>query len=166
MVIFTVSKKLIKSKKFFIILGVFIILLTTVLFVVFRDNPNTAEFDGKTYSLRADSDKEISEFADFFGLKIDDEPMYMKNILIPSNFNNIYLQYNDLQKQIGLNLEKYRGQSCTLYSYAIISPENKKNCVLNLIIHNDIVIGGDISEREYGGKIFGLGDKKEVNIYK
>ncbi len=139
-------------------------LLTTVLFVVFRDDPSTAEFDGKTYSLRAGSNKEISEFADFFGLKIDDEPIYVKNIVIPSNFNDIYLQYNDIQKHIGLDLNKYKGESCTLYSYEIISPENKKNCVLNVIIQNNLIIGGDISEREYGGKMFGLGDKEEIKI--
>ncbi len=158
MVIFTVFQKLIKSKKIIIFLGAFIIILTTILFVIFRDDPYTAEFDGKTYSLRAETREEISEFADFFALKIVDEPIYTKNITIPSHFNDTYLQYNDLQKQIGLDLEKYKSKNCTLYSYEIISPERKNGCVLNLIIMDGRVIGGDISEREYGGKMFGLGE--------
>ncbi len=158
MVIFTVSEKLIKSKVFFIILAAFIMVLTTLMFVIFHDDPYTAEFEGKTYSLRVGSKKEISGFADFFGLKIADEPTNVKNIIIPSDFNDIYLQYNDIQKQIGLNLEKFKGQNCTLYSYEIISPESRKGDLLNLIIQNDIVIGCDISEKEYNGKMFSLGD--------
>ncbi len=157
MVIFTISEKLFGSKKFLVIIGIFIIILiAAVMFAIFRDDPYTAEFDGKKYCLKAETKSDISKFADFFGLKIADEPVYTKNIVIPDNFNDIYLQYNDLQKQIGLDLEKYKAQNCTLNSYEIISPESQKECVLNLIIFDDRIIGGDISERIYGGKMYSL----------
>lgn len=156
MVIFTVSQKLLKSKKVFIFLAVIIIFITALLFVIFYDDPYTAEFDNKSYSLRVKTKKDISEFVAFFGLKIIDDPIYVNNITIPSNFNDIYLKYNDLQKEIGLDLEKYKGQDCTLYSYEIIFPERYKGNILNLIIQGDKVIGCDISQKEYNGKMFSL----------
>lgn len=160
MVIFTFSKKIFGSKKVRICLVVLIVVvLATAIFFIFRDDPDTAEFDGKTYSIRADTTQEIMELADFFGLKINSEPIYVKNVVIPAEFNDIYSHYNDLQKLVGLDLEKYKGRQCRLYSYRIIEPKEENSSILNLLILDGRVIGGDISEEIFDGEIYALSGK-------
>ena len=66
-------------------------------------------------------------------------------------FNEAYEDYNRLQYDIGMNLEEYRGEECVLYTFEI--DEEK---VLNMILWNGQFIGGDISDRDFFGKIISL----------
>ena len=109
-----------------------------------------AEYDGKKYSVSAKNIDELRKIADNFGISVN-FPEKVQNIKIPMGFNEAYEDYNRLQYDIGMNLEEYRGEECVLYTFEI--DEEK---VLNMILWNGQFIGGDISDRDFFGKIISL----------
>ena len=64
-----------------------------------------------------------------------------KEITIPMEFSDVYKRYNSVQIEAGFNLEKYKGKKATVYSYR----EKDTDRIINLIVCNGEIIGGDIS---------------------
>lgn len=112
----------------------------------------TAEFKGNKYSTSAENISEIKKLAANFGINISDRPAKTENIKIPMIFNETYLKYNSLQYNIGMDLEKYKGENCIKYTF-----DTDKDSVLNIIVYNKHFIGGDISEKDFDGIIKSIG---------
>ena len=76
----------------------------------------------------------------------------MEEIIIPRQFNDVYLEYNKLQKKQGFDLSLYSGKTAKQYTYKVLNhPSNGENIYLHLIVLDDKVIGGDISSTELNG---------------
>ena len=69
-----------------------------------------------------------------------------KDITIPSVFNQVYNNYNAVQRQQGFDLEKYKGKSATIYTYNISNYKNNKNVIANLLVCDGILIGADLCD--------------------
>lgn len=70
-----------------------------------------------------------------------------KQVKIPAEFNDVYARYNEIQKSQGFDLEKYKGQEVTVYTYNITNYsgyENRDCIYANLLVCNNMLIGGDI----------------------
>ena len=70
-----------------------------------------------------------------------------KQVQIPSEFNHVYTRYNEIQKSQGFDLEPYKGQEVTVYTYNITNYagyENRDCIYANLIVCNNMLIGGDV----------------------
>ena len=68
------------------------------------------------------------------------EPAEVVEIHIPAQWDNVYNNYNALQKEGGFDLEPWKGRGCTRYTYLI--PE--LNARGNVLVHGGVIIGGDI----------------------
>lgn len=74
-------------------------------------------------------------------------PCEVKEVQIPQQFNDTYTQYNEIQKAQGFDLENYKGQTATVYTYNITNYSGFENrdCVFaNLLVCKNVLIGGDI----------------------
>ncbi len=74
-------------------------------------------------------------------------PCEEKEVQIPQQFNDTYLKYNEIQKQQGFDLEKYKGQSATVYTYNITNYKGYENrdCVYaDLLVCSGELIGCDV----------------------
>lgn len=74
-------------------------------------------------------------------------PCTQKEVTIPQEFNDTYKSYNEIQKSQGFDLENYKGQTATVYTYNITNYEGFENrdCVYaNLLVCGGTLIGGDI----------------------
>lgn len=70
----------------------------------------------------------------------------VKSVIIPTNFGDVYNNYNALQRLAGYDLSAYKGCEVYLYTYSIDSPKGyTSDSVANIIVYNDRIIGGDIS---------------------
>ena len=96
------------------------------------------------------------DFLKKYGWDVQSEPREIAEVDIPSKFNRIYEQYNQLQIGEGLDLEKYKGKSVKRYTYLVINYEYDGTVFANLLIYNDRVIGGDISSAKADGFVHGL----------
>lgn len=80
---------------------------------------------------------------------------------IPKEFDKIMKTYNEVQKQQGLDLEKYKGKDVTRYTYEITNyPGAEGKVIANLIICKNRVIGGDICSADVNGFIHGFAKPK------
>ena len=138
--------------KFFITLtkkSLAIILAVTVMLIIMVGQAFSAqsnEIDGSTNALRVAYLKSL-------GLGINDSSVTSKKITIPEHFDEVYKQYNAIQKKAGFDLSKYKGESADVYTYALDAPDNYQ---VHLIVCEDIVIGGDVAAVELNGEMLPL----------
>lgn len=68
-----------------------------------------------------------------------------KSITVPAQWNDVYMNYNEIQTDQGYDLEPYKGQNVTLYTYEITNYEGyTEGIVADLLVCDGKVIGGDI----------------------
>lgn len=100
----------------------------------------------------AKSNDERLAFIKNMGYTVTSDNPSKKMIIIPEVFGDVYNNYNVLQQSAGYDLLMYKGCEATVYTYNINAPENHKGeCVLNIIVYNDRVIGGDVSSLSING---------------
>ena len=84
-----------------------------------------------------------------FGIETADAKPEKRSVVIPSDFNKYYEEYNELQKKIGLDLGKFKGKEVTEITVPLEKPKDN-NAVL--LVYKNRVIGGHITNGEYGSK--------------
>ena len=92
------------------------------------------------------TDEERAEYLTSLGWRFSSS-FEEKQIRIPMEFNETYSQYNEIQKSQGFDLEPYKGETVTVYTYNILNYqgyENEDYILANLIVLNGELIGGDI----------------------
>ncbi|MEG1954199.1 MAG: DUF4830 domain-containing protein [Hydrogenoanaerobacterium sp.] len=111
--------------------------------------------------------KEREKFVAQFGWQVLDEPTEITEIIIPEEFDEVYEEYNTLQKAQGYDLERQKGKRCKRYTYKITNytdcPEDAR---INILVHDGKVIGGDVCSTEQGGFIHGFDASSEVMLGK
>ena len=86
-----------------------------------------------------------------------EEPLEIREVVIPSSFDETYEKYNTMQKQQGFDLSRYRGRSCRRYVYEVLNyPGGVEDARLTLLIYQDRLIGGDVSSTSADGFMHGL----------
>lgn len=89
--------------------------------------------------------------AESFGWEVDKASETKTSHYIPSETNDEFLRYNEMQKSCGFDLAPFMGKGVTVYTYRILNfPHSTPvNAYLNLIIYNDRMIGGDCTVDEF-----------------
>ena len=91
------------------------------------------------------------KFISSFGWKGDFENETSKNTTIPSEFNDVYTSYNEIQKICGYDLEQYKGKTVTLYSVPITNYDSSDEVFASILVYDDKIIGGDIHSTALDG---------------
>ncbi len=147
-----------RNKKFpvrFLFLSVCGAVLGVIFVMMFGYDHRTkayAEWNDKPYSTSAENIRDMQKLAENFGISIGCQPDSAETIRIPQEFNQLYNEYNALQKNIGMNLEPYKGEECTLYTFDV-----NDALYLNLIVYDGHFIGGDLSEKDWNGQMKSIG---------
>ena len=80
---------------------------------------------------------------------------------IPARFDRVYEDYNTIQREMGLNLERYRGKTVMRYTYPVTNYTDCDGEVLaTLLVYKDKVIGGDLCSAAIGENSFVHGFEK------
>lgn len=91
-------------------------------------------------------------FIKSLGYTVSNSEPRSKTVVIPQVFSDVYTNYNNLQKSCGYDLSLYKGCEVLIYTYDIIAPDDSNDgCVVNIIVYNDRIIGGDVSSVTFGG---------------
>ncbi len=103
-------------------------------------------------------DHENIMFLESYGWKVKHDCHERVNITIPEIFDNVYNNYNELQKLAGLDLSDYKGQDAIRYTYIVTNfPEEICDTVYaNVICVKDTPIGGDVMTVPLDGFMFSL----------
>lgn len=102
------------------------------------------------------------EFLKGLGWEISPEPIDVRGVIIPEEWNGVYEDYNAIQLQQGFNLDKYRGKAADIYTYEVYNYDGgRQNVVANLVICDGKLIAGDVCCTELGGFMHGLAKVKD-----
>ena len=147
---FMITAKISKKK---IITGLLLIIAIPFLIILFsKTNPSniTAEINGETKELRR-------SFLLSMGWQTDGEYEEISTITVPQNFDKIYTQYNEIQKEQGFDLSRYKGLDAHCYSYRIFNYKDEPEGIYaTVIVHEGKIIGGDIHQDKQDGFMHGF----------
>lgn len=87
-----------------------------------------------------------------FGWEFEPKPAETAEIIIPAVYDEVFENYNELQKKAGLDLEPYMGKRATRYTYIITNyPDESVNVRGNVLVVDGVAVGGDVSTVELDG---------------
>lgn len=97
------------------------------------------------------------------GWEVDASTGAVKEVIIPSDFDETYQSYADLQAKQGFELEKYRGKRVKQVTYEITNDTEEEELMAELLIYRGKIIAGDIfSMKTDGGFTRGLMEHPET----
>lgn len=100
-------------------------------------------------SVKGETAEQRAEFLKSFGWEISEDPTEIAEVLIPTEFDKTYEQYNVLQKKQGFDLSKYMGKRVKMWTYTVTNyPGDVGGVHATLLICGGEIIGGDISSDE------------------
>ena len=95
-----------------------------------------------------------------FGWEVSPEATESEQVTIPAEFDKIFSGYNEIQKQQGLDLSKYKGKTMMRYTYDVSNYEGYEGRVqANILVYRGKVVGGDICSADINGFIHGFENK-------
>lgn len=95
-------------------------------------------------AISASTEEERQKYLTSVGWETEKE-YETKEIIIPEQWNNIYTDYNEVQKNQGFDLTDYKGRKVTLYTYKVTNYKGiEEGIVADMLVCDGILIGGDI----------------------
>ena len=153
-----IIKRISKNSIVAVLIIVFMLLLLVLrLTAVSRSTTAYCEAVGK-YSTVIDSELSVEEFLKQFDIEIDKSTKQAVNIIIPSEFNQVYESYNALQQSQGLDLNSYKGKEAVRYTYSVINSTSNSEVSCNIIVCENKVIAGDLCTTALNGAMTALTD--------
>lgn len=105
--------------------------------------------------------KDRLEFISQFGWEVSEEPLETVEVTVPETFDTVYLGYNEMQQEQGLNLAKYKGKTVTRYTYKVTNyPEYDGTVYLSLLVYKNKIVGGDVCSADVNGFVHGFAAPK------
>ena len=144
--------KTVKIKKLLKVLLTLLIIMAAVFAAVYAVNRLV-----KPGCPRLETEEDMLEFLGNLGWETSDCAINVRDVTVPTDWNEVYTRYNDLQKQQGFDLSGYKGKPATVYSFKILNYDgHPDNMVANLLICKGRLIAADISCTELGGFMQGI----------
>ena len=148
----------VKTKQIKVIFLIGFVLFTAVsLFILSNESQETV---GKNeINMSAETHIERMSFISQFGWKVDEEPVQVKEVIIPTESDDVYNAYNDIQLSQGFDLTQFAGERAKCWTYTVKNYEGYENqeCIhANILVYDGKVIGGDICSVELDGFMHGF----------
>ena len=107
----------------------------------------------------SDDNEENIKFLKKYGWKVDEEYTEKVTLQIPEVFDEVYNQYNELQRAAGLDLAKYKGRKAVRYTYIVMNfPEDTQgeNVFANILCVGGEPVAGDVMTVRLDGFMYSL----------
>ncbi len=137
--------------KIFYLITVAVTVLITAVFVVFADGGQ---------------DDENIRFLNDFGWEIKPVRLERVTVKLPEKIDDVYSEYNKLQKEAGLDIEPYMGKKCIRYTYEVLNYpyEIDEQIRANVLVCGNKIIAGDIMTVSVNGFMHGLKNPYESKV--
>ncbi len=151
-----------KSKKFKIITALILaafIILFALSYVYYSVSKTGYSVDNISVNNTAEDMSEILDFISRFGYSVKNEPDEIKEVVIPFEFNDVYENYNDIQKNQGYDLTEYAGKRVKSWTFTVTDYpeyENTDYIKIHILIFEGKVIGGDVCSVKSDGFMHGF----------
>ena len=135
----------------------FVVMTVVSLFILSRESQQTAKTN--ELNVKATTHEERMQFISLFGWEVDEEPVQIKEVILPTELNDVYTAYNEIQKLQGFDLNDFAGERVKCWTYVVKNYEGYENqdCIhINILVYDGKVIGGDISSVRIDGFMHGF----------
>ena len=95
------------------------------------------------------------------GWEVESPALGEARVLIPREFSDVLLAYNELQKAQGFDLSRYGGQEVEVYTYKVPGYEDDE-VVAQLYVSDGEVIGGDVHSTRLDGFMTGIRSSEQL----
>lgn len=148
----------IKSKQIKLFLLIAFVVVTMIsLFILSQESTDVDNADKA--SIKASTASERLSFISQFGWEVDEDPVEVCEVVIPTEFDETYIQYNEIQLKQGFDLQTYSGMRVKRWTYSVKNypgHENKNYIRINLLVYEGLVVGGDVCSIELDGFMHGF----------
>ena len=142
----------VQKKKIAILLGAVVAL---PLILVIALGSGKSESTASEISIHTNDDR--VQFLASFGWEVVTSPAETSQVRIPAESSEVFQRYNSLQKTMGYDLTEYAGKTVMRYVYTVKNyPGAAEPVYATILICNNRVIGGDITDTAATGKIQGF----------
>lgn len=121
---------------------IFVVAFVTVFYVCsFAYSLVVPDSEQKNVDVSAISGKENSDRVLFLqgkGIDVIEEPIQVVEVMVPSDMNDEYKAYNDVQKKQGFDLSKYKGKKLKQWTYNV---KNNKDTYVTVLQDNGKIVG-------------------------
>lgn len=132
-----------------------LVALAVAAFFLIPDKPEQPVYTAGT------NDERIS-FLVSFGWTVEEEPMDVREVVIPVEFSDVYTAYNEMQNAQGFDLKPYAGEKCTQYRYIVTNyPDTDDTVIATLLVFGDRIVGGDLASDAADGFMHGFAPNSE-----
>ena len=104
-------------------------------------------------AVEARNSQSVYDYISSFHIEVDIEALKEDEIRVPAAFNDVYYNYNKIQKEQGFDLEIYKGKTLKRYTYPIINVEDEGSLFAEVMTFDGIIVAADIYSTNIGGSI-------------
>ena len=143
--------------KFICILLLCAIALVAVVALIPTYHPTALSADTNISFENVKTGEERIRFLSQFGWQVDPTPIQETTVTIPAEFDKVFLAYNNIQQQQGLDLGSYQKKTVERYTYTVTNyPDYAGKVYANILVYRGRVIGGDVCAADVSGFIHGF----------
>lgn len=144
----------VNKKKIILILAIAAILVASICALRSCGNQAAAPDAAET---AAGSNEARIQFLNRYGWEVAAAPLESQQVRIPTESNDVYNRYNDLQVSQGYDLTQFAGKSVMRYVYEVTNyPDATEPVYATLLVYKDRVIGGDVTSTAATGSVHGF----------
>lgn len=152
---FVMTTKVDKKKIFIAAVAAIAVIVGIIALFGGKDTPTSA-----TNLVTGNEDR--VQFIASFGWDVVTSPVESGQVRIPAESSEVFDRYNALQQSMGYDLTDYAGKTVMRYVYKVKNyPGATEDVYATLLISNNQVIGGDITDTSADGKIQGFQASRE-----
>ena len=95
------------------------------------------------------------EYISSFNWRVVEKPCDIAYLTVPNEFDTVFSAYNDIVKEAGFDLSRYKGAHITRYSYTVVNHRDSDSGLIriNIFVHKGKIISADISSLAKDGFI-------------
>ena len=146
--------------KFFAAMLAGVAALVALILIVPTAESGEAEPVGTEAAIKYDGVKTNEDRIAFlaqFGWQVEETPTEEKTVTIPSEFDEVFTGYNEIQKNQGLDLSRYAKCEMTEFTYTVTNyPGWDGTVYANLFVYRGTVVAGDITSADINGFTHGF----------
>lgn len=145
------------SIRFVAILLLSVSVLTALILLIPAYEPMTVSASETVSFSKIKTNEDRVKFLAQFGWQVSENPIEEASVTIPDEFDAVFMEYNNLQKELGLDLARYKRKDVMRYTYKVTNyPEYDGVVYANLLVYRNTVIGGDICSADVNGFVNSL----------
>ena len=145
------------SIRFFTVLILSVALLTTLIVLVPAYEPLSVSASETIRFDKIKTNEDRVNFLTALGWKVKEQPLEEVAVTIPDEFDAVFLEYNNLQKEVGLDLSRYKRKDVMRYTYQVENyPDYQGVVYVNILVYKNKIIGGDVCSADVNGFVTSL----------